>query len=63
MKHAGEEQDLHISLQGGKVHHAGGLTVKHHSDTRQAPDAEIPKANTGGGCNLGRVKSQYDLPR
>lgn len=42
--------------------HAGGLTVRYHSDTRQAPDAEKLKANTGGGSNLGRVKSQYDLP-
>lgn len=63
MKHAGEEQDLHVSLQGGTCPHVGGLTVKYHSDTRQAPDAKKPKASTGGGCNLGCVKSQYDPPR
>lgn len=63
MKHAGEEQDLHSSLQSGMCPPHWWGTVKYHSDTRQAPDAEKPKANTGGGCNLGCVKSQYGPPR
>lgn len=49
MKNAGGEQALCISLHSSMCLHAGGLTVKCHINTRQAPDVEQPKAKGGGG--------------
>lgn len=49
MKNAGGEQALCVSLQRSMCCHAGGLTMKCSIDSRQAPDAEQPKANRGGG--------------
>lgn len=45
MKQAGEERIYTALCRVACAPNAGGLTVKYHSDTRQAPDAETKTSN------------------